>query len=50
MNENAKNARFKVKNVAIYAFSGGKFFKFRKCAGVKKLTNIMSGKCLTKIL
>ena len=30
-------------NVAIYAFSSGKFLDARKFAGVKDLTNIMSG-------
>ena len=42
MNENAKNVRFKVQNVAIYAPFWGKVSKFWKCAGVKQLTNIMS--------
>ena len=31
------------KNVAIYAFSSGKFLDIRKYACVKDLTNIMSG-------
>ena len=42
MNENAKNVIFKVLNVAIYVLFGGKFSIFRKCTGVKNLTNIMS--------
>ena len=31
------------KNVAIYAFSSGKILDVRKIAGVKNMTNIMSG-------
>ena len=31
------------KNVAIYAFSSGKILDVRKVAGVKNMTNIMSG-------
>ena len=42
MDENAKSVIFKVQNVAIYAFFWGKFSKFKKCAGVKYLTNMMS--------
>ena len=34
------------KNVAIYAFSSGKILDVRKIAGVKNMTNIMSGKIL----
>ena len=43
MNESAKKLVFKVWNVAIYALFWGKFSKSWKCAGVKNLTNMISG-------
>ena len=40
---NAKLSYFGNRNVAIYAFSSGKFLNIRVYACVKDLTNIMSG-------
>ena len=40
---NAKLSYYGTENVAIYAFSSGKFLNVRKLACVKDLTNIMSG-------
>ena len=50
MNESAKNVIFKVWNVAIYALFLGNVSKSWKCAGVKILTNMMSGapSCVSK--
>ena len=42
-NKSAKNLIFKVKNVANYTLFGGKFLNLGNSAGVKDLTNIMSG-------
>ena len=39
---NAKLSHKGTENVAIYAFSSGKFLNVRKLACVKDLTNIMS--------